>query len=198
MPALTILQMTVNNLEHIPHDLGVLFPNINSIQLNRNKFAHYDFFEFIPSLDRLISLPAIHSQTLRTLEALNNELRAFDGPINAPLLHSLNLSLNEFEGFFTLPPGSSLPQLENLNLRLSHITTIDPTILPLFAVLKQLLLTHNQLESIPPNLGESLPFLKVIWMGENRLTAIPVSITKLTVRSFLTYFESSFFPLCFL
>jgi len=187
MPRLQKLEVSVNMIREIPHQIGQL-KNLRSLSLSFNQIT-----ELPPRLFEL--------RQLTELNLSNNQIRVLPPAIGRlENLQRLRLAGNALEG---LPPEiGQLSQLTHLDLQQNQIKRLPlqlaklvklrqlqaghncigrlPQALFQLTALDLLDLSNNRLRTLPPGIGQ-LQVLTELNLSNNRLEALPESIAQLPV-----------------
>jgi hypothetical protein len=114
-----------------------------------------------------------------TLEILNLSGNALSSlPAELPRLHKLRVLFCSDNHFTTVPEVlGECPQLSMVGFKANRIRTLPAAALP--PLLRWLILTDNQLESLPPEIGHCHQLQKLMLAG-NQLTALPETLANCT------------------
>ncbi len=106
---------------------------------------------------------------LEILDLSNNQLSSL--PDDLPRLHQLKVLFLNNNHFEVVPEVlARCPQLSMISFKANQLTTLSETALPSHT--RWLILTNNQLTTLPTSLGQ-LPRLQKLMLAGNRLQALP-------------------------
>ncbi|KAA6357922.1 MAG: hypothetical protein EZS28_046551, partial [Streblomastix strix] len=157
---ITELLLQGNKLTRVPHDIGILYPKLSELYIQRNK---------------LQTVPEISSQSLTKLDVEGNNIDKICYKIDGDKLVQLSLMLNEIKNV-EFVEGTRLSKLESLDVRMNRVEEFTEKTFEFIHNIRTLLMTHNKMSIYPQNIKDLLPNLKVLWSGENRLVEIPSTI----------------------
>jgi len=173
--ALTVLDLSANQLEHIPPAICQL-EALEELNMNRNMILAPN----VPTAEEM----ALGLRRLRELDLSNNRLAFLpEGLLGLPALQRLDLSRNRME-HSTLRATAVHPAAGDAPAPWACLTTLDlshngmvrvPTLLAHCAVLRKLDLSHNRLPDVPPDLG-AMHELEHLALVANRLRALPLAL----------------------
>ena len=114
-----------------------------------------------------------------SLEVLNLSGNALSSlPDDLPRLHQLRVIFCSDNLFTTVPEVlARCPQMSMVGFKANHIHTLSPAALP--PKLRWLILTDNQLEAVPAEIGQCVHLQKLMLAG-NRLTKLPETLANCT------------------
>ncbi|KAA6400971.1 MAG: hypothetical protein EZS28_003502 [Streblomastix strix] len=158
---LSELNLKMNKIQAIPHDLGIIFPSLVYLSLQWNK---------------LLTLPRITNNRLFKLEADQNIITSIMHPIIANSLDTMTLSCNDIQGDFIFPDGTSINWLEQIDLRMNKIERIPLKTIQQIPNLRTLMLTHNSIQQFPREMGIILKQFRDLWVSDNQLISLPDTI----------------------
>lgn len=116
------------------------------------------------------------ADTLEILDLSGNQLSSL--PDDLPSLHKLRILFCSDNRFTELPKVlGACPQLSMVGFKANQIQTVPAESLP--AQLRWLILTDNQIEVLPPELGQCRQLQKLMLAG-NRLGSLPDSLANCT------------------
>lgn len=116
------------------------------------------------------------ADTLEILDLSGNQLSSL--PDDLPSLHKLRILFCSDNRFTELPKVlGACPQLSMVGFKANQIQTVPAESLP--AQLRWLILTDNQIEVLPPELGQCRQLQKLMLAG-NRLRSLPDSLANCT------------------
>ncbi|KAK2945815.1 putative Leucine-rich repeat protein soc-2 like protein [Blattamonas nauphoetae] len=127
-----------------------MFPSLEILLLTQNR------------IPRILSF---HHSRLTVLDLSSNYLRSIDVPVHIPTLTVLGLGMNYLHKF-SLPEGSSLPNLQFLDLRMNLLDKFDEDN-PI-----DVIANNNRITSCPALLSSSTSPVKVN-LSHNRLKQLP-------------------------
>jgi Leucine-rich repeat (LRR) protein len=166
---LTVLDLTSNNITHIPE--GRLPPNLTEINFSENPITTIDISAFVGSLDSLATVSFSSALFTRIPDALHH-LRA---------LQSLTICDTFIQDWNE--DGLKIIALTLETLQLINVTLHTwPTWIQYFTHLTELSLDSNFISSIPDNAFDAQAnSLNILILVRNNLTEVPKALSQLTL-----------------
>lgn len=185
---LQTLQMKGNLISHLPPFIFLHLPNLRILDLSLNKltdlrsdtFSGLDRLEILKMNNNLISnLTSDLFQNISQLVELNlegNKITELSENVFSELtnLQVLNLRGNLLATFSDKVFGSDPLNLKELNLKGNRLTEVSP--LSSLTSLTDLILSSNQLSSLPEDAFKNLTNLETVDLSENQLSSLPETI----------------------
>lgn len=189
-PYLTLFDISYNKLDHLPHFIFDIFPNIQNINISYNEIVQYDFLltykKFGLSLINIdISKNPEVSWSLAN-RVNNNTLIANLYELHICATNMTNIDDITFELFTSLQhlylkfnkirrlsvsPFSKLTFLESLDISYNRISQLKTSNFRGLTKLRTLCLSNNNIESIE-SFAEELSNLKLLDLSHNKLQNI--------------------------
>ncbi|XP_021366210.1 PH domain leucine-rich repeat-containing protein phosphatase 2-like isoform X2 [Mizuhopecten yessoensis] len=179
--------MAGNRVERIPYEILSKLRHVKKIDLRMNSLtllpsetAKFHILENVTHLDvRDNHIPDLDVRSLKALEYLNCERNAMHTlQINGMSLKNLFASKNELETFSINPKPE---YLVNLEIARNKLKVLPSWVSECFFLVK-LDASHNRLRRLPGKLFVNAQKLKILMLGHNRLTELPLEMESTVIE----------------